>query len=338
MKAGLYLGEKHVEAGVLEKPGIKDNEALIKVSYAGICGTDMMIYSGKHPRAKAPLAMGHEFSGVIEDIKGESSFKVGDRIVVEPTISCGHCVACKSGNSHVCDTLGLIGIDWHGGFAEYVTVPLHRLHKVPDTLSDAHAALAEPVAVGIHTIRRSNVKVGDTVAILGAGPIGLIVGLAAKLAGAGKIFISDISPFRLGKARELGFTTVDAKENDVVQVVKEATNGVGADVVFEVAGTNITTQQMIDVCRTHGQIVVVSVFKQKPIVDLASMHFRELSLNTTRCYSTADFATAVNMMATGQIDVAPLISHQLPLDDIKKGFELMGNPEESLKILFNPSE
>ena len=337
MKAGLYLSEKNVGIGELNRPVIKENEALIKVSYAGICGTDMMIYSGKHPRAKAPLAMGHEFSGRIQEINGDSPFKAGDEIVVEPTINCGHCAACRSGNPHVCDTLGLIGIDWHGGFAEYVAVPLDRLHKVPNGLSSAHAALAEPVAVGVHTVRRSNVKAGDTVAVLGAGPIGLIVGLIAKRAGASNVFISDISPFRLSKAKELGLIPVDARQNDIIHTVKEATGGIGADVVFEAAGTNQTTQQMIDACRTHGQIVVVSVFKQKPLIDLAAMHFRELSLTTTRCYHSSDFETAITMMATGHIDVNPLISHQLPLDEIQKGFELMADSEKSLKILFTPN-
>lgn len=338
MKAGLYLSEKYVRIGQLDKPSPKRNEALIKVSFAGICGTDMMIYSGKHPRAKAPLAMGHEFSGVIEDINGEDPrFQIGDRVVVEPTISCGECPACLSGNPQVCEALGLIGIDWHGGFAEYVAVPLHRLHKVPDSLSDAHAALTEPVAVGIHTVRRSNLKVGDTVTILGAGPIGLIIGLTAKIAGAKKIYISDVSPFRLKKAASLGLAAIDAKKDNIVEVVKAETNGIGADVVFEVAGHNVTAQQMIDVCRTQGQIIVVSVYKQKPIVDLASMHFRELSLTTTRCYHSTDFAAAISMMASGEINVTPLISHELPLEEIEKGFEYMLNPETSLKVLFQPN-
>jgi 2-desacetyl-2-hydroxyethyl bacteriochlorophyllide A dehydrogenase len=337
MNAGLYISEKNVVVGTLEKPILKQGEALIKVSAAGICGTDMMIYFGKHPRAKAPLAMGHEFSGVIEEINGESIFNVGDRIVVEPTISCGKCDACLSGNSHVCKTLGLIGIDYHGGFAEYVTVPLHRLHKIPDTLSDAHAALAEPVAVGVHTVRRSNVKVGDTVVVLGAGPIGLLIALTAKLAGADKIYISDISPYRLGKAEELGFIALNGNKVDIVEEVMGATNGIGADVVFEVAGNNITANQMIHACRTQGQIVVVSVYKQSPTIDLAAMHFRELSLTTTRCYSHSDFATAISMMASGQIDISSLISHQLSLNEIEEGFQLMTKPEESLKILIQPN-
>jgi (R,R)-butanediol dehydrogenase/meso-butanediol dehydrogenase/diacetyl reductase len=337
MKAGLFLSEKKAAIGELEKPITKNGEALIKVSFAGICGTDMMIYFGKHPRAKAPLAMGHEFSGVIEDINGESEFSAGDRVVIEPTLNCGKCEACLAGQSHVCKNLKLIGIDKHGGFAEYTSVPIDRLHRIPAELSDAHAALAEPVAVAVHTVRRSNLKVGDNVAILGGGPIGLLIGLMAKRAGADQIMVSDISPYRLNKAKELGLIAIDAKEANVIEEIKQRTNGIGADVVFEVAGTQITANQMIEISRIQGQIVVVSVYKQAPVIDLAAMHFREISLTTTRCYSRGDFEKAIRLMATGMVDVAPFISHELPLEEIAKGFELMENPDVSLKILFQPN-
>lgn len=161
--------------------------------------------------------------------------------------------------------------------------------------------------------------------------------MTSRLAGADKIYISDVSPYRLSKAEELGFIALDGKKIDVVEEVKTATKGIGADVVFEVAGNNITAQQMVHACRTQGQIVVVSVYKQPPTVDLAAMHFRELSLTTTRCYSHSDFAAAISMMASGQIDVSPLISHELSLDEVEKGFQLMTNPEESLKILIQPN-
>ncbi|WP_258000329.1 zinc-dependent alcohol dehydrogenase [Bacillus sp. Marseille-P3661] len=336
MKAGLYLSPKNFALGEIQKPKLKCDEALIKVAYAGICGTDMMIYSGKHPRAKAPLAAGHEFSGVIEEIKGESLFKIGDPVVIEPTLSCGSCEACSVGQNHVCKMLRLIGIDVHGGFSEYVAVPLHRLHLVPSDLSLATAALTEPVAVAVHTVRRSNVKVGDNIAIIGAGPIGLLVGLVAKLAGASQVIISDVSPHRLGIAKELGLTVLDAKEVDVTKEILDLTNGVGADVVFEAAGTQITAQQMTEIARIQGQIVVVSVYKKAPEIDLAKMHFKELSIVTTRCYSRNDFVTAIKMMASKQLNVEPLISHDLPLEEISKGFKLMENPDESLKILFHP--
>lgn len=336
MRAGLYVSEKNVTMGELDKPRLNKGEALVKVSYAGICGTDMMIYFGKHPRARAPLAMGHEFSGIIEDIYGNSSFALGDRVVIEPTLSCGTCEACMSGQSHVCKTLRLIGIDGHGGFAEYVAVPLHRLHRIPETLSDAHASLAEPLAVAVHTVRRSSLKVGDNIVILGGGPIGLLIGLVAKRAGAEQVIVSDISPYRLAKAKELGLTALDAREGNVNEEVFALTNNIGADIVFEVAGAPATAKQMTDIARIQGQIVVVSVFKQAPVVDLAAMHFKELSLITTRCYSRSDFEKAIRIMANGMIDVSPIISHHLPLEQIAEGFALMENPDVSLKILIHP--
>jgi (R,R)-butanediol dehydrogenase/meso-butanediol dehydrogenase/diacetyl reductase len=336
MRAGLYISEKNVVVGEVDKPLSKQGEALIKVSYAGICGTDMMIYFGRHPRAKAPLAMGHEFAGVIEDINGDCSFAIGDRVVIEPTLSCGTCEACTSGQYHVCKTLKLIGIDHHGGFAEYAAVPLHRLHQIPEGLSAAHASLAEPLAVAVHTVRRSDLKVGDNLVILGGGPIGLLIGLVAKQAGANQIIVSDISPYRLNKAKELGFIALDAKEENVNEKVAALTDRVGADIVFEVAGSPATARQMTDLIKIQGQIVVVSVFKQPPVVDLAAMHFKEISLTTTRCYSRGDFEKAIRLMANGIIDVSQVISHQLSLEQIAEGFELMENPNVSLKILIQP--
>lgn len=333
MKAGQYLSPETVGVNNVEKPTIINGEALIKVSHAGICGTDMMIYSGKHPRAKAPLTMGHEFSGTIEDVSRESEFKKGDRVVVEPTLSCGECDACKSGSTHVCENLQLIGIDKDGGFAEYVRVPINRLHIVPQELSMPLAALAEPVAVAVHSVRRSTLKVGQNVVILGAGPIGLLIGLIAKMNGAKNIFISDVSSFRLEKAELLGFQTINAKELDTIEEVLKQTNGEYADVVFEVAGTQTTADQMIDLIKTQGQIVVVSVFKNNPKIAQSKMHYRELSLTTTRCYSSNDFKTAIDIMASGKVDFSPVITHEFSIDDIAEGFQLMQNQGESLKIL-----
>jgi threonine dehydrogenase-like Zn-dependent dehydrogenase len=174
------------------------------------------------------------------------------------------------------------------------------------------------------------------VAILGAGPIGLLIALIAKEAGAGDIFISDVSPYRLKIASEMGFTAVNALNEDIVDKVKLHTQDVGADVVFEVAGNQITADQMIDCIKFQGEVVVVSVYKNAPIINLAKMHFREVSLTTTRCYSSDDFSIAIKLLEQQTININPIISHILPLDEIEKGFELMENPETSLKILFHP--
>lgn len=337
MKAGVYVSEAKAVMQQKAKPVIKEGEALVKVSHAGICGTDMMIYFGKHPRAQAPLTMGHEFSGVIEEIRGETEFSVGDRVAVEPTLSCGTCEACVRGQFHVCKKLKLIGIDQDGGFAQHVAVPVNRLHRLPEKLSSEHAALAEPVAVAVHTVRRSRLKVGDQAVILGAGPIGLLIGMIAKRAGAKKVMISDISSYRLTKAKELGFIPIDAAKKDVVKEVRLLTDDVGADVVFEVAGNQITAKQMVETSRIQGEIVVVSVYKSAPEVNLAAMHFKEISLTTTRCYTREDFQTAIDLLANGEIAADSLISHKLPLEDIQAGFEFMQRPDESLKVLFAPN-
>lgn len=336
MKAGAYISPKQVEMIEREIPVPKADEALIKVSYAGICGTDMMIYHGLHPRAKAPLILGHEFSGIVMEVGENHHVKKGDKVVVEPLLSCGTCTACREGQMHVCESLRYIGIDKDGGFSEYTTIPVHRLRVLPESVTEKEGAMIEPLAVAIHTVRRSKLKVGDTVTILGAGPIGLLIGLIAERAGAGKIFISDVSSMRLQIAREMGFEAIDATKMNIVQVIKEYTKGVGADVVYEVAGNQITADQMIDCIKYQGEIAVVSVYKKPPAIRLAAMHFREISLMTTRCYSPEDFTKAIELLEQNKINLDLLVSHIFDLENIQAGFDLMENPDQSLKILFQP--
>ncbi|MGN8646324.1 zinc-dependent alcohol dehydrogenase [Gracilibacillus sp. HCP3S3_G5_1] len=334
MKAGVYLGAKQLAVKEMPSPTVEDGEAIVKVSYAGICGTDMMIYSGLHPRATTPLVMGHEFSGVIEEMEPNERLIEGDRVAINPLNSCGRCVACKSGQYHVCDNLKYIGIDMNGGFAEYVSVPIKNLIPLPETVEDEEAALIEPLSVAIHTVRRSKLKVGDNVVILGAGPIGMLIGMIAKKAGAERIIISDVSDYRLQLAESYGFHAVDARVGKAEEVAKEHTGGIGADVVFEVAGNQITANQMIDAIRTQGEIVVVSVYKQPPTVNLAEMHYREISLTTTRCFTAEDFNKAITLLSEREVDVSKLISHKLPLEEFNKGFELMTSSTESMKVLY----
>ena len=336
MKAGVYLGGQQIRIEERKVPALKEGEVLLKVSHIGICGTDMAIYHGNlSHRVKPPLVMGHEMSGVVVE-NGDTPFQIGERVVVEPTLNCGKCKPCRSGNYNVCKNVGFIGIERDGGFAEYVAVPYERLHRIPTELSDAHAAVVEPLAVAVHAVKMSNLKLGDDVVIFGAGPIGLLVGLAAKEAGAGRIIVSDISPFRLKKAEELGFIAIDSKNKDAVAEVRALTDQNGADIVFEVAGIPITAKQMVEAVKIQGQIVVVSLFKQPSPVDLQRMQSQEISLITCRCYVADDFEKTIQLMSAGRIDVSPIISHVLSLDHIAEGFSLMENPEKSIKILIKP--
>ncbi|MDR0127245.1 MULTISPECIES: zinc-dependent alcohol dehydrogenase [Bacillus] len=334
MKAGVYLSPKCVAMTEKEIPVPKMDEALIKVSYAGICGTDMMIYHGVHPRAEAPLILGHEFSGIVIEADENHHVKKGDKVVIEPLLHCGVCSACQQGQAQVCKDLRYIGIDQHGGFAEYVVIPVHRLRVLPESVTEKEGAMIEPLAVAVHTVRRSKLKIGDTVVILGAGPIGLLIGLIARQAGAGRIVISDVSSMRLETANEMGFEAIDARHTDISHVIKKYTDGVGADVVFEVAGNQATANQMIECVKYQGEVVVVSVYKKSPTIQLAAMHFREISLTTTRCYHSSDFSKAIELLEQQKIQLDVLVSHTLPLEEIQTGFDLMENPDQALKILF----
>ncbi|WP_152658090.1 zinc-binding dehydrogenase [Oceanobacillus sp. CFH 90083] len=334
MKAITYAGKEKLSLKELSVPQITAGEALVKVNYGGICGTDMMIYAGVHPRAKPSLVMGHEFSGEVIEMNSESPFKIGDKVAVNPIRYCNKCEPCRLGNYHICENLKYIGIDLQGGFAEYAKIPIENLHILSNKVKEDEAALIEPLAVAVHTVRRSKFKVGDTVTILGAGPIGILIGMIAKLSGAAEVIISDVSNYRLQIAESYGLTTVNSQEKDLIEKVKRITQGVGADVVFEVAGNQITADQMISAIKTQGEIMVVSVYKKPPTIDLAKMHFRELSLSTTRCFSPKDFETAIKFMEEDKIDFSKLISHRLPIESFQEGFQLVKESGNSLKVLF----
>ncbi|MGI6225657.1 MAG: zinc-dependent alcohol dehydrogenase [Peptococcales bacterium] len=317
-------------------PVIKENEALVKVSFGGICGSDLHIYHGKHERAKYPVIMCHEFSGEIvtlgEDVKG--SWAIGDKVAVNPLIWCGICDPCTQGNTHVCNKLGLIGIDIDGAFAQYVKVKESQMVRLPDGLDMDTAALAEPLAVGVHAVVRSNLKVGDKVVILGGGPIGLMLAFAAQAAGAGLIAISEISEFRLKKAEELGFKTINAREK-VKEKVMSMTNGIGADIVFEAAAAPITTEQMTGLLRTRGTAMIVGVHRQLVGTDLRDVNLRELNIRGTRVYTQRDFETAVNLLPKLK-DITNVITHRIPLEECEFGFQAAVAGKDSLKVLIKP--
>jgi threonine dehydrogenase-like Zn-dependent dehydrogenase len=194
MKAMVLTEWEKLELKDTPLPELAEDEALIKVKYAGICGSDVHIFTGHHPTAKAPVILGHEFVGTVMKINSRKSlkFKIGDRVVAEPLISCGVCEACLAGNGHVCKNLKLLGIHTDGAFAEYVKVSVAKIIPVADHLSDRVAALTEPFAVGFHVNQRADLKNGDTALVIGGGPIGLIVGMVAKVSGASKVIFSEI--------------------------------------------------------------------------------------------------------------------------------------------------
>lgn len=337
MLAAVYEGPTSVRLREMEIPRPAFGEALIKVAYAGICGSDMLIYRGKHPRVKPPLIMGHEFSGTVVEVNGdEGKLKPGDHVVIEPLLSCGRCEACRTGNYHVCQSLGLLGIDRDGAFAEYVTAAVDKVYKIPEGLPLDIAALVEPVAVAVHAVRRSNLKVGDRAVVLGAGPIGQLVTQVLLAAGAGQVLVSEIGEGRRKRAAELGVKVIDPTMCDPVAEVKKATSGTGADVVFEVVGAAPTTAQVVAMAKVRGEVVFVGIGAEPLPLDLQNVSFKEQQLIGTRVYSFRDYEIALNLLANGKIRPELVITHRLPLTEVQRGFDLMAEGDKALKVLLKP--
>jgi len=306
---------------------------LIKVSYAGICGTDINIYNGGY-RTIPPMIIGHEFSGEIVEIKSkcESSFKIGDKVVARPILNCGKCYACKNGYYNVCQNLKMIGIDFPGAFAEYVKVPLDILYKIPDDIDLKTAALIEPLAVAVHAVRASSLKVGDYVAIFGAGSIGMLIGLVAKISGAGAVFIADINDFRVKQANSLGLNSVNTDNIDFLQYLNIETSGRMADIVFDTAGVSATAKILTDAARIRGQIVIIGVFSKPPAMNLFSVLFKEQNIIGTRVYMDYDYIKSL-ILLKNYPEIKNIISKTIPIKDIKRGIEAVRSGKGVIKVL-----
>lgn len=335
MMASMWTGAEKVELREVERPTPGPSEALVQVAYAGICGTDLMIFLGKHPRAVAPLIMSHEFVGTLasDSIEG---LPLGSPVAVNPLLSCGACPACLRGVSHVCERLGLVGIDRDGGMAEYAAVPAHSVRPLPPSLPLARAALIEPLAVAVHAVRVSDLQVGDTTAVLGAGPVGILVAQVARLAGA-KVYVSEVSPRRLGIARRLGFDVIDAQSVDPVAALMRATDGEGVPVVFESAGVPATIAQAGRIARVLGQILQVGMPKAPIELDLTPLLFREISMTPIRVYREDDFDLAIRLAGDNVIHLQEPVTHILPLGEVEKGIHLAHQATDACKVLISPA-
>lgn len=336
MKALLYKGKHALEFCETSVPTIGTNEALIRVHYAGICGTDLSIYEGKHPRAKAPLIMGHEFSGTVDTIQGHrSEVSHGDKVVAEPLISCGECFACRSGYSYVCQNLGLYGIDAPGSFAEYIKVPIKKLYKVPERISLHDAVLIEPVAVAVHAVRISDIKTDDTVCVLGAGPIGLLTAIVASKTGAKRVVICEKEAARLHIAEQFGLTVIDVTKEHPEEIIHTLTNSRGADVVFEAAGAQETILLASKIARVRGEIIQVSTPKEPRAMSIVDISFKELIIKGVRVYAPYDFERAISFMENSQLDYSPLISGPFTLEQGTEAFERAKAGSDVMRVVFH---
>ncbi len=323
------------------RPEPAEGQCRLRVRLAGVCGSDVHIYDGHHPTAVQPVIQGHEFVATIDAIGPgvETRLAVGDRVVAEPLVSCRQCEACRRGLWHVCRKLGLLGIHRDGAFAEYMLADAAKLVKVPESLSDEVAALAEPFAVGVHVCRRGELRNGERALIIGAGPIGLIVAIVAEVSGA-RVTLSELNPQRIAQAKAMGFDVIDAG-GDAVAAAQEATEGDGFDVVFEVSGSQPGVALALEAARVQGRVVQVGFFGKVPEVNLLRLIFKELSLVGSRVYTYEDFSRTLPMLdrivRAGRFDLGSLITETIALGGIEAGIGRMKRGEVTGKLLVDVS-
>ncbi|MGI9463564.1 MAG: zinc-dependent alcohol dehydrogenase [Aestuariivirgaceae bacterium] len=336
--AAYYCGEKNFQLERVEQVDPGDGQVQIDIAYCGICGTDLHVYLGHmDARIGNHRVIGHEMSGRIASMgSGVEGLEIGDAVVVRPLDHCGACPACVAGHQHICHKLKFLGLDTDGAFQGKWTVPAHTVHKLPDGLSLDHAALVEPMAVAAHDVRRARVGEGEDVLVIGGGPIGMLVALAAREAGA-NVTISEVNQHRIAIARDIGFTTLNPTDEDIAEAINSATCNKGADVVFEVSGTQAGVDLMTQAAAARGRICMVAIHAKKPEIDLFQFFWRELEMLGARVYEPADYDKAIAML-TGGIGAERLITDVQALTEIGDAFKALTENPASMKTLIRVSE
>lgn len=346
MKAARWYNAKDIRVEQIEEPTVSAGRVKIQVAWTGICGSDLHEYlagpifipvNAPHPVSKdiAPIVMGHEFSGTVAEVgEGVTAVQVGDQVVVEPILACGTCAPCLKGKYNLCVSLGFHGLaGGGGGFSEFTVVDERWVHKMPASLSLEQGALVEPAAVALHAVRQSKLKAGDTAVVFGAGPIGLLVIEALKVAGASKIYAVELSKQRAEKALELGATAViNPTDVDAVAAIKELTNG-GADVAFEVTGVPVVLQQAIEATSFEGETMIVSIWEKQAAIQPNNIVLAERTVKGIIAYRDI-FPAVLQLMTEGYFSAEKLVTKRITLDDVvTEGFETLVNDKEQIKIL-----
>jgi L-iditol 2-dehydrogenase len=342
MKAAMLYGIKDLRVQDINIPAVADGEILVKVKAATTCGTDLKIYQRGYVSGviKLPTVFGHEWAGEIAEVgKGVSYFQKGMRVRAGNSSPCLRCYMCQKGKFNLCEDMMWL---W-GAYAEHIKVPqrivMLNTQVIPDHVSYEEAAISEPLACVLHGVEEAGVKLGDTVAIIGAGPIGLLHLLTVRRMGAGKVIISDTIDERLKIAQKLGADeAINAKREDTVERTKKLTSGHGADVVIEAIGMPATWEQALKMVRKGGTVLEFGGCPPETEIKVSTeqLHYGETTVMGAFHTTPAHFKKALNLIASGTINVKPLITNRMKLDDIKQAFETLTTSKTDIKIAVLP--
>jgi len=339
MKALVYLGPRNMNYMDVDTPELKAGEVLIKVKAVSICGSDLSGYKGESSMRVPPLIMGHEFSGEIVKLgKGVKDVKIGERVLVETNLYCGECADCKAGFSNVCDNRKIIGTtmkvgSYNGAMADYVVAPAEKIMPLPGNVSFNAAALTEPLAISLRATKHAGDVRGKTVAVYGAGPIGLLVIQCVKFFGAGRIIAIDIVEDRLEMAKKCGATDVVDSNDDVIGITRKMTDGVGVDVVFDAAGVPATVNGGAEIVRNGGKVVWIGLAAPKIEFDYKHAVCKEITFNCSYMYTT-EMREGLEIIKTGKMNVEQIITGIYHMSEGARIFEeLASRKSKDIKVI-----
>lgn len=341
MKAAVYYPDKGIQVDDRDIPELPADKLLIRVAAAGICGSDIHYYKDGHIGdwwIRQPHVLGHEFSGIVEKIGNDvEGFSIGDHVAIEPIIPCENCHACDAGYYNLCVNLKFTGSPHtDGAFQQYVITRPRFTHIIPDGMSLQQAALVEPTSIAVHAVRQSQMQKGDSVAIIGAGPIGLLTLAVARAQWAGDSFISDLDESRLDKAVQLGVTRAIHARDDVVQRVKDATDGAGVDIAFEAVGHHSTLEAGLNMVHPGGTLVVIGVSPEEH-VSFNMMLAQSKEIKVIPIYLGRDaFPEALDLLASGEVNAEVIVTHTFSISDAKQAMETATyRKDNAVKVMFD---
>jgi len=337
-RVGRVVAEGQTDFFIRPVPPPAQDQVVIQIKASALCGSDLHIFRARHPSVQLPATVGHEFSGDIVAMGGAvRGLSIGQRVTVEPCVACGACDACRRGQYGSCDGLTFIYRRGDGAMADYITVNASTVYPLPDALGYEAGALIEPLAVAVHAVRRTDVRMGESVLVLGAGAIGLLAAALCRRSGATEVIVSDFSAFRLDMARELGATrTVNPGTGESLEdAVRETTDGKGVDKVLECVGRQETFVQAMTLLRKQGLATVVGIFEQTEItIPVMKLVNNEIRVQGSQGYCW-DFPVALKM--AGEIGLEKLITHRFPLDELQQAFTTaLDRTRNTIKVVLKP--
>jgi len=338
MRQAVMTQPGKIEFGQADEPKVGAGHILLRVKQIGVCGSDVHVNHGKHPFTSYPVVQGHEFSGQVEAVgAGVTEVKVGDKATARPQIVCGECSPCRRGDYNICDVLRVEGFQAPGCAQDLFVTTTDKIVPLPDSLSFVQGALIEPTAVAVHSTGRGGDLTGKNVVVLGAGPIGNLVAQVVRCRGAKKVLITDISDFRLEKAKECGISdTSNAGKESLADASKRVFGDEGFNVAFEAVGVEATMDAAVDTIEKGGTIVVLGVFGDKPRIDMSIVGDRELSLVGTLMYKHEDYVRAVELIAGGDVITDPLVTKHFAFEQYMDAYKFIDEQgDKTLKVMID---